>query len=77
MTQKTISLPEDVYLALKKQKRKGESFPELISRLIQEKRSSEKNLEKLAGSLKDDDEWDTILEDIYEERKKPARLNGD
>ena len=69
MTQKTISLPEDVYLLLKKQKLHGESFPELITRLIQVKSSSEKNLEKLAGCLKDDDEWDTILEDIYEDRK--------
>ena len=74
MTPKTISLPEDVYLSLKKQKRKGESFPELIKRLIQEKTSNEKSLENLAGSLKDDDEWDQILENIYEDRKKPARM---
>ncbi len=68
MTQKTISLPEDVYNALKKQKHKGETFAELINRLIQEKHTRKKNLEKLAGSLKDDDEWDSILEDIYEDR---------
>ncbi len=74
MTNKTISLPEEVYSALKKQKREGESFPELISRLIKEKESSEKSLEKLAGCLKDDNEWDQILEDLYEDRKKPARL---
>ncbi len=77
MTQKTISLPEDVYLALKRQKRKGESFSELISRLLQEKQLQEKNLEKLAGCLKEDDEWDKVLEDIYEDRKRPARLSGD
>ncbi len=77
MTQKTISLPEDVYNALKKQKRKGESFPELINRLLQEKHVRKKNLEKLAGSLKEDDEWDRILEDIYEDRKKPARFKGE
>ncbi len=77
MTQKTISLPEDVYNALKKQKRKGESFPELINRLIQEKHTKENNLEKLAGSLKEDDEWDRILEEIYEDRRKSARFIGE
>jgi len=77
MTQKTISLPEDVYLSLKRQKRKGESFSELISRLLQEKQLQEKNLEKLAGCLKEDDEWDKVLEDIYEYRKRSARLSGD
>ena len=77
MTQKTISLPEDIYLALKKLKRKEESFAELIARLVQEKQTKENNMEKLAGCLKEDDEWDQILEDIYEDRKKPARLNGE
>lgn len=77
MTQKTISLPEDIYLALKKLKRKEESFAELIARLVQEKQTNENNMEKLAGCLKEDDEWDQILEDIYEDRKKPARLNGE
>ncbi|GAG78071.1 unnamed protein product [marine sediment metagenome] len=67
----------DLNNALKKQKRKGESFPELINRLLQEKHVREKNLEKLAGSLKEDDEWDRILEDIYEDRKKPARFKGE
>lgn len=77
MTQKTISLPEDIYLALKKLKRKEESFAELIARLVQEKQTKENNMEKLAGCLKEDNEWDQILEDIYEDRKKPARLNGE
>ncbi len=74
MVNKTISLPEDVYFALKKEKRKGESFPQLITRLIKEEKEKEKKLESLAGSFKNDDEWDDILEDIYEDRKKPARL---
>ncbi len=77
MTQKTISLPEDIYLALKKLKRKEESFADLISRLVQEKQKKEENLEKLAGCLKEDNEWDQILDDIYEDRKKPARLQGE
>jgi predicted CopG family antitoxin len=77
MTQKTISLPEDVYNALKKQKRKGESFPELINRLLKEKHKKKSNLEKLAGSLKENDEWDSILKDIYDDRNKPARFKGE
>ena len=46
MTQKTISLPEDVCNALKKQKLKGESFSELIHFLIQKKILKTSNLEK-------------------------------
>jgi len=34
MTQKTISLSEDVYNLLKNEKRKGESFSDVIKRLI-------------------------------------------
>lgn len=74
MPNKTISLPEEVYFSLKKQKRKGESFPELISRLLKEKDEKQNNLDIVAGSLKEDDEWDEILEKIYEDRKRPARL---
>jgi len=74
MTNKTISLPEDLYDKLKKQKRKGESFPELIDRLIKERKSRKQQLEALAGSLIEDEEWDDILQEIYEDRKRPARI---
>ncbi|MHA1282450.1 MAG: antitoxin VapB family protein [Promethearchaeota archaeon] len=74
MTNKTISLPEDIYLALKKEKRKGESFADLISRLLKEEREKEKKLERLAGCWKDADEWDDILEQLYKDRRKPTRL---
>lgn len=74
MTNKTISLPVDIYEKLKKKKRKGESFPELIDRLLKEEKVKTQNLMELAGSLKDDDEWDQILKEIYEDRKNPARL---
>ncbi len=74
MKNKTISLPEDLYDKLKRQKKKGESFPDLIDRLIKEKKSRRQQLEALAGSLKEDDEWDNILNDIYEDRKRPARI---
>ena len=56
MTNKTISLPEDLYDKLKKQKRNGESFPDLIDRLIKEKKSKKQQLEALAGSLLEDKE---------------------
>jgi len=74
MTNKTISLPEDIYNRLKKQKRKGESFSDLIDRILKEKKVKRQKLEELAGCFKDDDEWDEILNNIYEDRKKPARL---
>ncbi len=69
MSKKTISLSENLYSFLKKQKRKGESFSELITHLLQEKQTRGKNLEELAGCLKEDNEWDQILEDIYKDRK--------
>ena len=37
MTQKTISLSEQAYYLLKKEKREGESFSRLIERLISKK----------------------------------------
>ncbi len=74
MTNKTISLPEDLYDKLKKQKRNGESFPDLIDRLIKEKKSKKQQLEALAGSLLEDKEWDDIVHDIYKDRKRPPRI---
>lgn len=73
MANKSISLPEEVYSALKKEKRKGESIPELINRLLMEKKEKEMYLEDVAGSLEEDDEWDEILEDIYRDRERLAR----
>ncbi|TFF89087.1 MAG: hypothetical protein EU549_01805 [Promethearchaeota archaeon] len=73
MTNKTISLPEEIYFTLKKEKRKGETFPELIIRLLKEKKEKKNKLEKVAGSLKNDDEWNDILTEIYKDREKPAR----
>lgn len=74
MKNKTISLPEDIYNRLRMKKKKGESFPELIDRLIKERKTKKEQLENLAGSLKEDEEWDQILKEIYEDRKNPARL---
>jgi predicted CopG family antitoxin len=74
MANKTISLPLDTYDKLRKEKRKGESFADLINRLLKRTKSKTKLLEDLAGVFKDDDEWDRIIEVIYEDRKRPARL---
>ncbi len=61
-------------MELKKQKRKDETFPDLIRRLIHGEKQREKDLEKLAGALEEDDEWDEILEDLYNDRQRPARV---
>ena len=74
MVNKTISLPLETYDKLRKEKRKGESFADLINRLLKRTKSKTKLLEDLAGVFKDDDEWDGIIEEIYEDRKKPARI---
>lgn len=74
MANKTISLPLETYDKLRKEKRKGESFADLINRLLKRTKSKTKLLEDLAGVFKDDDEWDGIIEEIYEDRKRPARI---
>mgnify|MGYP001089678109 CR=1 FL=1 len=74
MVNKTISLPLETYDKLRKEKRKGESFSDLINRLLKRTKSKIKLLEDLAGVFKDDDEWDRIIEEIYEDRKRPARI---
>ena len=74
MKNKTISLPEDIYNKLKQQKKKDESFPELIDRLVKEKKSKKKQLEALAGSLREDDEWDQIIKDLYVEGDKDIKV---
>jgi predicted CopG family antitoxin len=74
MANKTISLPLETYDKLRKEKRKGESFAGLINRLLKRTKSKTKLLEDLAGVFKDDDEWDRIIEEIYKDRKTPARI---
>ena len=73
MANKTISLPLETYERLRKEKRKGESFADLINRLLKISISRKLLLEDLAGVFKEDDEWDTIVEDLYQERRYPAR----
>lgn len=73
MTQKTLSLPEDLYDRLKEKKGKNETFPELIKRLIdeEEKRSKSHQIKDLDGAFGDEsEEWDKIEKIIYEERSE-------
>jgi predicted CopG family antitoxin len=68
MTQKTISLPDEVYNDLKGEKREDESFAQEIERLLGRKKKA-KNIHKLAGIWKESaDEWDQIEKGIYEDR---------
>ncbi len=67
---KTISLPDEAYNMLKNKKRTGESFTELILRLLAE--PEQKEIIILAGTWKGSkEETDSILNIIYENRKIP------
>ena len=74
MVNKTISLPLETYDRLRKEKLKGESFADLINRLLKRTKSKTKLLQNLAGVFEEDEEWDRIIEEIYDDRKKPARI---
>ncbi|MHA1132447.1 MAG: antitoxin VapB family protein [Candidatus Helarchaeota archaeon] len=68
MTQKTISLPEDVYEKLKAEKRENESFAQLILRLLKQEKSKTP-IEPLAGIFeKDSSEWEEIERNLYNDR---------
>ena len=71
MTQKTISLPEELYDRLKTKKKKNETFPELIQRLLleEEKNKMDRNIDDLEGAFGDaSEEWDSIEKEIYQDR---------
>ncbi len=68
MTQKTISLPEDVYKKLKEEKKEDESFAQLILRLLK-KEDTKSPIEPLAGVFKKEaDEWAEIEKTLYSDR---------
>lgn len=71
MTTKTVRLDEDVYAAIKAQKREDESFSEAIERLI-----DPPPLRELAGILSDEEaeEW---LDAIEESRQADIESEGD
>ncbi len=73
-TQKTLSIPEELYDKLKKKKKKNETFPDLIQKLISEYDQQEKNhsIMDLAGAIDDDsDEWESIEKTLYDDRNRP------
>lgn len=76
MTQKTISLPEDVYIRLKQLKADDETFGQLISRLMktQEDIPDEVPLDAFAGAFGDEDseEWGEIEKKLYATRMRPS-----
>jgi predicted CopG family antitoxin len=57
MATKTISINEDTYKRLREAKRKGESFGDVIDRMM---KNAKIDLEDYFGSLKDDDILDEI-----------------
>ena len=75
MTQKTISLPEEIYFKLKSKKRKNETFPDLIQRLLndEEKREENHKIMDLAGAFgENSEEWEKIEQELYKDRLRPS-----
>jgi predicted CopG family antitoxin len=77
MTQKTISLPEELYLKLKQKKGNSETFPELLERLLGEEESRENRhkIKDLEGAFgEESDEWEQINKELYNDRLRlPSR----
>ena len=73
---KTISLSNEAYNALKRKKRRGESFNDLVLRLVSE--PDQKDILSLAGTWEgSDEEAKKIVNFIYENRRnaKSSRFN--
>ncbi|MFO7966153.1 MAG: antitoxin VapB family protein [Archaeoglobaceae archaeon] len=61
---KTIALRDEVYDMLSRSKGKNESFSDVILRLLEGKKGrSMENLSKYAGSLKESDILDVVMEE--------------
>jgi predicted CopG family antitoxin len=77
MTQKTLSLPADVYERLKRMRENDESYGDLVMRLINEheKKTEGLSIESFAGSLSDEDseDWGEIEKIIYQKRHFSAK----
>ncbi|MBD3189593.1 MAG: antitoxin [Candidatus Heimdallarchaeota archaeon] len=73
MAKISISLSNEVYEKLMKEKKPEESISELILRLLEEKERIE-GIEEFAGAFEQDDkEWQELERIIYEKRKDKAR----
>jgi len=78
MGQKTISLTEAVYRKLVKRKPKNQSYSEFLDELLEEKKPKRiDEISQFNGCLEDGiiNEWDSILEGLYEDRKKVSNRN--
>ena len=75
MTQKTVSLSEEAYEKLRRVKKKGESFSQVILRLID--RKSNLHILDFAGAFEEgSEEWETIENEIYERRTEKSRISS-
>ncbi len=74
MASKTISISQDAYEALRREKRPGESFSALIFRMLGIKR--DKSIMELAGSFRDNsEEWEHIENLLYKQRSAHPELD--
>ena len=65
---KVISLSNSAYAEMKAMKREGESFSDVVHRIVHP--APKKSIMEFAGILKDSAaEWEQIKKDIYESRK--------
>ena len=64
---KTITIKDEVYRALAELKREGESFSDVIMRIINRKAV---DLSRFYGVFTDRDLWHKIEEEIIKERRK-------
>ena len=73
MTQKTVSLSEEAYEKLRRVKKKGESFSQVIIRLT--KRDENVTFLDFAGAFSEGSkEWESIEKEIYNRRKEKSRV---
>ena len=75
MTQKTVSLSEEAYEKLRRVKKEGESFSQVILRLIE--RDANAGILDFAGAFEEGSkEWETIEKEIYKRRKDKSRMES-
>ncbi len=72
MTQKTISLSERAFKLLKKEKREGESYSNVIERLVSKKKNPWLMMEKKF----DPELWEGLEENLTKVREENLTGNG-
>ena len=75
MAQKTVSLSEKAYEKLRGVKKEGESFSQVILRLIE--RDASVSILNFAGAFAEGSkEWESIEKEIYSRRKEKSRMES-